>query len=282
MGDHPVVEGFSDSVEIGVMGDVHGDLGHLLQVATMFARRGVTTLLQLGDWGFVWPGENWSITLDKLDRRLGRLGSTLFFLLGNHDAYPLVESFPESADGLRWLRPHLACVPRGWRTVIGGKHQFAALGGANSIDRQYRTPGRDWWAEEQITDLDLIRLGTREADVLVGHETALGIPTLDSFLASRPRWPVDAEYANTSRAQFHRALLQTRPRLTLSGHHHRHIDETVLYTDGRGAFTCRVVVLDQNGPGISQAILDTQTLDLTFFHRNGSQPVNPHERRINE
>jgi hypothetical protein len=269
------VPGLSDAHEIGVMGDVHSDLGHTLHVAGMFARRGITTLLQLGDWGFIWPHENWGVVIDKLDRRLERLGSTMYFIAGNHDAYPLLSRFPIGVDGLQWIRPQIACIPRGWRTVIGGTHSLAALGGANSIDRHYRTPGRNWWAEEQITEDDLTRLGGQKTDVLIGHEAPLGVRSLDSHLLSRPRWSVEEEwYANRSRGMFHRAVLQTRPQLTLGGHYHFHVDESVTYTDEKGAFTCRVVLLDMNGPGVSQAILHTASLELTFLHRNGAPARN--------
>jgi 3',5'-cyclic AMP phosphodiesterase CpdA len=265
------VAGFSDAQKIGVVGDTHGDMGHLLQAAKTFADRGVTTLLQLGDFGFIWPGQNWNVTLDRLDRRLARLGSTIYFLLGNHDPYPLMNEFSVGSDGLQWVRGNLACIPRGWGTVIGNKYTFAALGGANSIDRQFRIPGRDWWPEEQITETDLARLGDDDSDVLAGHEAPLFVPSLDRHLTTLPRWPAEADsYANESRRMFHRAVLQTRPQLTLGAHYHHFIDETVTFSDGEVEFPCRVVVLDKNGPGVSLAILHTRTLDLTFLHRNGA------------
>ncbi|MET0843370.1 MAG: metallophosphoesterase [Mycetocola sp.] len=268
------VPGFSDVRQIGVMGDVHGDLGHTLQVATMFARRGVTTLVQLGDAGFIHPGENWGIVVGKLSRRLARLGSTLYFIPGNHDAYALLARFPVGQSGLHWIRANVAFVPRGWRTVLGDRHTFASLGGANSIDREYRTAGRDWWPQERILNADLARLGHTHADVLAGHEAPLFVPSLDRHLSTLPRWPADAEtYALESRQMFHRAVLQTRPRLTLSGHYHCHIDEQVTFSDEGSTFLCRVVVLDKEGPGISQAILNTQTLGLTFLHRDGTEAI---------
>ncbi|GHD46846.1 hypothetical protein D9V29_09220 [Mycetocola manganoxydans] len=268
-----LVSGLSTANEIGVMGDLHGDLAHAFRVSAVFANRGVTTLVQLGDWAAIWPRENWHAAVDKLSRRLSQGGQQMYFLDGNHDAHTILARFPIGPDGLRWITPNIAHIPRGWRTTIGGNRTLAALGGANSIDLQHRTEGVDWWsAHEQITEADLKALGPQDADVLLGHEVPFGVPSLDRHLAALPRWPFEAEwYARRSRYMFHQAVMQTRPKLTLGGHYHHFVDDTVSYTDGAGSFTCRVVVLNKNGSGISQAILDTHTLGLTFLRRNTTE-----------
>ena len=56
--------------KIGLLGDVHGDLDHLLTAVRTFRAHGVSAVVALGDVGIVWPGENWNKTLDKISRRL--------------------------------------------------------------------------------------------------------------------------------------------------------------------------------------------------------------------
>ena len=70
---------------------------------------------------------------------------------------------------------------------------------------------------------------------------------------------------------FHRGFQQARPRLYLGGHYHRHIDELVTHSPGDREFQTRVVILDQGGSasGVSQAILDVQTLELEYMTRDG-------------
>ena len=65
---------------------------------------------------------------------------------------------------------------------------------------------------------------------------------------------------------FRRAVLQTRPLLTLGGHYHRFVDE-IIPVPGTPPVQPRVVVLDMNSRNrISQAILDTTILDLSFLY----------------
>ncbi|WP_167738008.1 metallophosphoesterase [Cryobacterium sp. MDB2-10] len=251
------------------MGDLHGDLEHAAQAARTFADRGVSVVLQLGDWGVLWPGRNWQIDLNKLSRTFARHQITLLFVDGNHDWIPRLQGFPIGTHGIRWINENVGHLPRGYRTRIGDHFTLAALGGANSIDRDLREPGTSWWIEEQITEADLIRLGYEPADVLVGHEAPLPDEAGEvrrTYESGVPQQ--EAAYASVSRMMFRRAVLQTHPRLTLGGHYHRFVD-TMITVPGQSHQT-RVVVLDSNGPHrVNLAILNTATLDLEFLYRNG-------------
>lgn len=256
---------------IGVMGDLHGDLEHARIALQTLADRGVTTIIQLGDWGIIWPGMNWQIDLNKLSRFLTRNRQTMFVLDGNHDWHPKLREFPLGRDGLRWLTHNIAYMPRGYRTPIGKHFTLAALGGANSPDRAFRTEGKDWWPEEQITEADIRRLGTEPVDVLVAHEAPL-MADDDELIRD---WEgnisrSDILYANASRVMIRRAVMHTRPQLTLGGHYHRYLTRSLTETMGH---RIRIVVLDMNGKDrINLAILNPDTLDLTVFDRSGTAP----------
>ncbi|MEX1078023.1 MAG: metallophosphoesterase [Homoserinimonas sp.] len=270
---------------IGVLGDTHGDMHHLLIVSETMWKRGVSVLLVLGDFGFVWPGRNWHIDLDKISRRLAARDQVLYFVDGNHEGFDALHKFPISVDGLRWLRPNVAHIPRGYRTTLLSGRSFAALGGANSVDVGSRLVGSSWWAEESITETDLAALGAEHADVMVGHDAPLGVPTLDRYLMSTNHWWPEAgvAYSAVGRQLFHRGFLQVRPRLYLGGHYHLHIDDTVDYGAGAESFTCRVVILDMaEGHGCSHAVLDVSTLDLQFIAQGDATlaaPTGSEEKR---
>jgi hypothetical protein len=251
---------------IGVMGDWHGDLGHAAIVTQMFASKGVKVLLQLGDFGVIWPGSNWHTNLAKLGRMLAENGQALFFVDGNHEFFPRLLEFPISDDGVRWIAYNVGHLPRGYRTSIGGgTRKLAALGGANSHDREWRREGESWWPEEQISPADLVALGTDPVDVLVGHESPAGARTRVETGASG----AEMQYADESRKVFVEGLLQVRPHLTLGGHYHRHVDQ-VMTIDGTPPLDVRAVILDEAGATyISQAILDPRGLNLQFFYRDG-------------
>ena len=265
----------SAASRIGFLGDTHGDMQHVLTVARTMSARGIEHLVVLGDFGFLWPGHNWGIDIDKLSRRLKMTAQTLAFVDGNHEDFDLLYKFPVADDGLRWIRPNIVHIPRGYRTVLASGATLAALGGANSVDIGHRVPGRSVWPEESITEADLAALGHVEADVLIGHDAPLGLPTLDAWLAATDQgWPpAGLKYSAEGRAMFHRGFQQVQPRLYLGGHYHRYIDELVTYTPGDREFQTRVVILDQGGSAsaTSQAILDVHTLGLEFITRDGGK-----------
>jgi hypothetical protein len=237
----------------------------------MLARHGVRVCLQLGDLGLLWPHENWARSITKLTRILTRNQQSFFWVDGNHEWHPKLLEFPIRDDGLRWMSANIAHLPRGYRTTFPTGKTLAALGGANSIDVDWRQVGESWWPEESISAADLATLGTSHADVLVGHEAPAGVPDPGRY---RSGWSPDViKYANASRAAFTTAVEQVRPLLTLSGHMHNFLDRTIEYGPPDSRFRTRVVVLDQNrAERVNTAILDTSSLELRFFYRNGYEP----------
>jgi predicted phosphodiesterase len=265
----------SQATRIGLIGDLHGDVGALLTIAQAMHERDVDVLLTLGDFGLLWPGGNWSNQVVKVSKRLGARNQVLYFVDGNHEDHKVLASFPVGKNGTREIRENLIHLPRGYRTTLTSGRTLAALGGANSIDLDHRVEGRTWWPEEAITEADLEALGTDHADILVGHDAPLDVLSLDQALTrSDPIWPPLAlAYAQEGRRMFHRGFLQASPNLYLGGHYHRPIDETVGYFDGSHGFPARVVLLDMvQNEGASCAILTIDTLGLELFTSRG-RPV---------
>ncbi|SEB52944.1 hypothetical protein SAMN04489806_0992 [Paramicrobacterium humi] len=257
---------------IGLMGDVHGDRNHIFRAANMFGRRGIRVIIQLGDFGMIWPRRNWPIDLNALDVFLGDQDQTLLFVDGNHEDHPLLETFPVSSTGIRWVGERIGHLPRGYRAVFSNGIRLAALGGANSIDRYRRLEGRDWWAQEQITLADLRVLGEEPVDVLLSHDVPLGVPSLDRHLASIrdfvPRQGI--RYAERGRRMFHEGFVQVRPRLSLAGHYHWHVDETIEFETESESFATRVVVLDAQGASRGNcAILNLDDLSVEVIDVEG-------------
>ncbi|KQQ92575.1 hypothetical protein ASF62_12045 [Leifsonia sp. Leaf325] len=257
---------------IGLLGDAHGDLGDILQAARSLREMDINTLIVLGDFAVVWPGENWGHNLDRLANRLNKLGQTLYFLHGNHDWIPRLMEFPLSADGLRWLRPSIAYMATGFRAEFASGREFVVIGGANSIDREMRTEGKSWWPEESITWADLDAVGTDHADIMFGHDSPLDLMELDRRFASTDRYWSDEslEYALQGRRMLTKALHAVGPELFVGGHQHFHLDEVIGYL-GYVANRSRVVILDklQATQTASVAILDTSTLELDYLTTAG-------------
>jgi len=263
---------------IGLIGDLHGDVGALLTISQSMKERDIDVLLALGDVGVPWPGENWSNRLSKISKRLASRSQILYFVEGNHDDHRLLRIFQTGSDGPAELRSNIFHLPRGYRTVLASGKTLAALGGANSIDFEHRVQDVSWWPQESITDDDLEVLGFTHADVLVGHDAPLDVPSLDTVLAGTDRYwsKTGLAYARQGRQMFHRGFLQVSPELYLGGHYHLPVDETVGYFNGRRGFATRVVLLDMvQGHTASNAILDTESLVMEFFTTGGKTVPQP-------
>lgn len=189
-----------------LLGDTHGSM-HVARTAIGVAvAYDVTTIFQLGDWGYVWPGAD---RVEALSALLVEAGVTMVFIDGNHDMHHVLPTLTTQ------MYPNLVYVTRGDVLVFGGV-RVGFLGGAASIDQDVRTPGKDWWPSEQITSADVHRL--TPCDVLLTHDA----PAMPFKL---PKWPWPVSYdvqrqLNHSRAMVALAVERTKPSLLVHGHYH--------------------------------------------------------------
>lgn len=134
-------------------------------------------LIILVDFGFVWDGGH----RDKWGQDLLRSKPwTTLFIDGNHDCHPLIWEFPkkEMFGGIvREINDSIFYLERGELYTIDG-YTFLTLGGAESIDRQYRIPGVDWWATESIRvedyqravdNVNQLRISNQPLDFVLTH-----------------------------------------------------------------------------------------------------------------
>jgi len=104
---------------ISVIGDAHGKYDQYVKMAR---KRDFT--VQIGDLGFKYD------CLKNLDSDRHKLVG------GNHDNYDIIGEWPHYLGDFG-------------AASLGGV-DFFFYRGAYSIDRQYRTVGRDWWEQEQV------------------------------------------------------------------------------------------------------------------------------------
>ena len=260
-----------DVQRIGLIGDLNGDTHAAIRISRQMKKRGVTCLVQVGNFGFL-NSRLELANLRWLSEVLEGSDQTIVFVDGNHENFDELIQFPVQRDGVRWVTPQIGHLPRGFRARVGANRTLAALGGANSVDAW-----RGYWEGESITDRDLERLGPDQADILIGHDAPLSVPSLDRFLyATKYRWPSSGrEYAESGRRMFHRGFLAVRPRLYIGGHHHYFIDERVTYASNNQAFESRIVLLEDSSSFNSKnlAILDTDSFDIEFLTDTEETPT---------
>lgn len=157
-------------------GDLHGDITRLFTLNEI--TKGTLTkndlVIILGDFGVIWD-EN--TTMRKLEA-LGQLPFTIAFLDGNHENFNLIKQMERIIE---WNGARAGLLPcniihllRGEIYEINNK-RIGVCGGADSVDKWWRTEGKSWWADEQITDKDYDNFktnlgGNKTIDIMLSHD----------------------------------------------------------------------------------------------------------------
>ncbi len=245
-------------MKIMVAGDTHGSIRHARLLIQSAVRNGVTEIVQVGDFGYLWKGD--TSKFKYLDEILRAARIRMTWIDGNHEDYRLMEAmaFRHQVAGAISYSKSLRYVGRGGRFEFDGI-RFMGFGGAASVNVDLCTPGIDWFPEELITDrqMGVVLDGpAADVDVLITHEAPGNPEKLTSFLKSGlgGEWP--AKHLHTSLGQRTRVQLihdHVTPMLHIHGHYH------FPYTEP--SFHGMIVGLASNAdPKNSFTILDTEIL----------------------
>ena len=119
-----------------LVGDLHGVFGNIPHLRKLHPD--VDEIIVVGDMGVGFPGPQ-----DAILREMSK-GITekplVRFIRGNHDSPEVCKTFNEG--GITW-------IPDGH--IEDG---ILFIGGAWSIDQSYRTPGLNWWYNEELSELE--------------------------------------------------------------------------------------------------------------------------------
>lgn len=263
----PVTPSFLDPPDrIAIAGDWHADIHYAVAAIEHAAQRDVDVLIQLGDFGYNCTDEY----LDALDEELLLHDMVLGFVDGNHENFDRLYSWPVADDGLRHLRARVVHLPRGFRWHWGTT-RCLAVGGAYSIDRCLRIPGRSWWAQESITTEQACAIVAQgHADAMFCHDCPAGI-TVPGAARDRLGFPA----AELERSEEHRALLRAivdavQPARLWHGHfHHRY--QALL--DG-GRYRTVIDGLGKNAEPIDNNMV-VVNLTMLGYHRLSCTPSTP-------
>lgn len=189
-----------------IIGDVHGYWNQYKDIVSEFPNS-----IQVGDLGMGFTSHSeWAPDSAKAFDKRFNLGNHRF-IRGNHDN-------PEEVKrSSKWI--HDGAVET---TDLGNKIMY--IGGAWSIDWQWRTLGVDWWVEEELSMDDLNTLIDRykeiEPDIMITHTAPIGIPA----------GPMDIRiFGNGARTElaFQEMLDYKRPKLWIFGHWHKNFDQVI-------------------------------------------------------
>lgn len=245
---------------VGLAGDWHGNGRWAVSVIEFFAGKDIKTIYQLGDFG-IWPGPDGKAYLDEVIEACKSNGVTLWITPGNHEDWTQIEDenwtdrqvlAGGEEDG--W---EVALLPRGYTWELDGR-SFISLGGAPSIDFQWRSEGKSWWPEEAIREEHLDRLV--QADVMLAHDAPDGsTQQVQDIISDNPMgWSeTGLNYCAEGRELMNRAVEIVQPKLFAHGHYH-------VFGYRKDKETGQVwLALSPDGVGGSIAILDTENLNVS-------------------
>ncbi len=256
------------------VGDTHGDIDCWHTLAYIARDLDVEIIFQVGDFGF-FPGKY----IHKLSKILDN-DLSLFFIDGNHEDHDMLDSIVTSS-GTNILRQknnvvidvvaikhNIIFCKRGAIVGLGGGVNVMTMGGAYSIDKDWRLRAQRsrskkfWWAQEEITEVDLDRAinnltlaDTTTPTVLVCHDAPTGAPIDDLSSLDLPARIADE-------AEFNRDRLLTlvermQPTHIFHGHYHRRLTYTLPYG---GDKTAKVEALSSNPEAQSEKIKSIENM----------------------
>jgi hypothetical protein len=143
---------FSGDFHAGVCGELHGITKKSIkqQYGTKLFND-IRYHIILGDGGFMWLGDH--KTDDFNYKVLAYRPFPVLCVIGNHEPILGMNNIPEIDIGIGETvyqihdKPLVAYLKRGKVYIIDG-FKMLVLGGALSIDKNRRTPGKSWWKEE--------------------------------------------------------------------------------------------------------------------------------------
>lgn len=186
-----------------IIGDKHGLWNEYLTVIA-----GCDKSVQVGDFGIGFSGDYWH---DRVNDTIGGTGHR--FIRGNHD------------DAKKCKKDMLSYIPDG--TV---ENDIMYVGGAWSIDRDHRTPGINWWGDEQLSKPELkqmydIYIHTKPR-VMITHDC----PTLAAyymfFRSGLITYGGNTMFLTDTAEAFQKMFEAHRPEFWFFGHWHHSVSAT--------------------------------------------------------
>ncbi len=206
------------------VGDVHGDFSKLNQ---LIAKKKPDIVLQCGDFGW-WP------RLDKINNESAAIGmysrqpikrklkivkpqgTKIYWCDGNHEEH---DSLPQDGNIHEKSKDIFFCS-RGSTISLPDGRVVLFAGGAASVDKDLRTPGRDWFPQENITHTQLdYMLSHRKVDIVISHTC----PTYFELIKSAELQQAKTKQLDSNRYALDRVFEKYSPSLWFFGHWHTEV-----------------------------------------------------------
>ena len=183
-----------------VVGDVHGSWGAL---NNLINSKKPNIILQCGDFGF-WP------SLHPIGPKdIKNKDCKIFWCDGNHEDHWALGKLKNNE-----VAPNVFYMKRGSTLTLPDGRTVLFMGGAESVDRKWRTIGFDWFPDEIIKPRELDFLPDTTVDIVISHTCPLSFD-MDSFVITKDK------LIDPSRHALSYVLHCYKPKLWYFGHFHK-------------------------------------------------------------
>lgn len=111
-------------------------------------------IIVLGDMGLCWRKDKTDFNFNTRLWETFGYKCNLYWLPGNHENYDIIENcLPEENNMLKCSK-HIHMLKTGEIYEFENK-KILTIGGADSVDKAFRTKHLNWWEQEQITEEDI-------------------------------------------------------------------------------------------------------------------------------
>lgn len=199
---------------LGLVGDVHGSSYYAVHAVRMLKDQGADRIIFLGDFGYDFAPR----FVESLAAVSNDTGLQIEWLPGNHENFDYLEKIDYD------LGPNFTCYRTG-DTFSIDYYKFLVIGGAVSVDRQWRVKGKSWWPQESLTDEDIRKAcDAGEAHFILSHDAPWLPPMLSDDTAPFPK--IDLAISELHRHKYRMILNSAKPTDIWHGHYHVSYDET--------------------------------------------------------
>ena len=158
---------------IYVTGDTHANIDIAKLNTTKFPQQKELTkndfVIICGDFGLCWDGSHREMWWQDW---LTAKNFTTLWIDGNHENFDMLYQFPlidKFGGKVREIAPDIYHLDRGQVLTIDGKRIFC-MGGARSVDKEYRVEHISWWKEEMPSREEMER-AIAALDKIIGELT---------------------------------------------------------------------------------------------------------------
>ena len=219
-----------------IMGDFHAKFKTAEKIySSIIKKESIDLLIQVGDFGF-WP----HLIAHPWEKELNHKA---VFVDGNHENHEILHGELQDSLGREvglvdnpdiWKYSRWKNCMDIWKHKSRGeiKDRILYIGGATSIDKKYRTPGKDWFPSEDIqykekleTMKNINEYGPDNIHTVISHECPSKFDVSGRIHKNIPK-------DNSNRAFLQEVLKEVEPNKWYFGHYHKKMGGNVEKQNG--------------------------------------------------